>query len=184
MRIIVCLDGSDYALASLPIVRELLQAGGGRIEVELLRVLDPGEVEDRLPKPPGHEGLDVVEASGADPTEAFRLEAERRASYDEQMMQTRARLTQRLEDEARQGLHAALAGLGAPGEIAVLSSPNPAEAIRRHARERGAALVVLATHSRGPLPALLLGSTAQAVLKPGDLPVLLAHPGGASGPAR
>lgn len=58
--------------------------------------------------------------------------------------------------------------------------PNPqesvVESIAEHARERGADLVIIATHGWGGMRDLLVGSIAQQVLKRGTLPVLLVRP--------
>lgn len=61
--------------------------------------------------------------------------------------------------------------------------PNPesdvARSIREHASDLGVDLVALATHGTGGLRGFFLGSIAQQVLRRGNLPVLLARPGGA-----
>lgn len=52
----------------------------------------------------------------------------------------------------------------------------PAAAIAAAGRDDGAALVVIATHGRGGLGRLALGSVADAVLHQGDAPLLLVRP--------
>ncbi|HEX6738525.1 MAG TPA: universal stress protein [Vicinamibacteria bacterium] len=52
----------------------------------------------------------------------------------------------------------------------------PARAIDAASHERGAALVVMATHGRTGLDRLLLGSVAEAVVRDGSAPVLLVRP--------
>lgn len=50
---------------------------------------------------------------------------------------------------------------------------NPAEAIPRAGRERRAELIVMDTHGRGGLRKLLLGSTAEQVLRRAETAVLV-----------
>ncbi|MEX0979601.1 MAG: universal stress protein [Gemmatimonadota bacterium] len=58
----------------------------------------------------------------------------------------------------------------------------PSEAIRRHAREVGADLVVMTTHARGPVTRVWLGSVADEVVREASFPVLLIRPEGESEP--
>lgn len=50
---------------------------------------------------------------------------------------------------------------------------HPWEAIVEHAKEKGADLIVMASHGRRGVSALLLGSETQKVLTHGTLPVLV-----------
>jgi nucleotide-binding universal stress UspA family protein len=58
----------------------------------------------------------------------------------------------------------------------VLDSEQPALAVLAQARELNADLIALATHGRGGLNRLLLGSVADKVLRGASAPVLLVHP--------
>lgn len=53
---------------------------------------------------------------------------------------------------------------------------HPADAILEETRERGADLLVLATHGRGGIRRLLLGSVADKVLRGGTTPMLVCRP--------
>lgn len=55
---------------------------------------------------------------------------------------------------------------------ALLREGRPARAILDAAREAGADLIVIGTHSRGGIERLILGSTAEAVLREAPCPVL------------
>ncbi|HEX5504385.1 MAG TPA: universal stress protein [Thermomicrobiales bacterium] len=80
--------------------------------------------------------------------------------------------------EARAYL-AAVAGRLAARDYAVgreVRLGAPAVVIDAVCRERGAALVVLATHGRTGLDRLLLGSVAEAVVRHGSAPVVLVRP--------
>jgi len=62
-------------------------------------------------------------------------------------------------------------------ETIVVTEPGTAEAILETADAVGADLVSMATHGRGGLQRLLLGSVADKVLRAGSRPVLLQRPG-------
>ena len=62
-----------------------------------------------------------------------------------------------------------------PSDIRAKSSivhGNPAANIVRHANEVGADLIVMATHGRGGLGHMLMGSTAEAVVRKSSCPVM------------
>ncbi|MCH7891353.1 MAG: universal stress protein, partial [Gemmatimonadetes bacterium] len=61
---------------------------------------------------------------------------------------------------------------GFPVHATVLTG-SPAEATHNHAAERGADLVVMATHGRGPMSRFWLGSTADALIRRSTIPILL-----------
>ena len=61
-------------------------------------------------------------------------------------------------------------------------SDDAASAIIECARRNAIDVIVMATHSRGPLAQALLGSTTSGVIRSGVAPVLVVHPkGGAKG---
>jgi nucleotide-binding universal stress UspA family protein len=66
---------------------------------------------------------------------------------------------------------AAAAGVAANGHT--IEASHPWEAIIEHAKASGCDLVVMASHGRRGLSALLLGSETQKVLTHVDLPVLV-----------
>ena len=85
---------------------------------------------------------------------------------------------QRLVDDARQYLERVAGPVRADGwqvETRVEAGP-PADAIGRVADEPSSAIVVMATHGRGPLSRLLLGSVASETLRKVAVPVLLVRP--------
>jgi nucleotide-binding universal stress UspA family protein len=63
------------------------------------------------------------------------------------------------------------AGITADG--ATVEALHPWEAILEHARERGCDLIVMASHGRRGVAALLIGSETQKVLTHSTLPVLV-----------
>jgi exodeoxyribonuclease VII small subunit len=66
---------------------------------------------------------------------------------------------------------ATAAGVKASGHT--VEAVHPWEAIIEHAKSRGCDLIVMASHGRRGLSALLLGSETQKVLTHTDLPVLV-----------
>jgi nucleotide-binding universal stress UspA family protein len=58
---------------------------------------------------------------------------------------------------------------------------NAAESILQAARPEQVSLIVLATHGRGGLRRLALGSIADKLVRAGDVPVLVCHPSGKAG---
>jgi nucleotide-binding universal stress UspA family protein len=78
------------------------------------------------------------------------------------------RLSALLSDEDRQMLRAT---------TTVLASNSPASAIVSLAREKGAGLVVVGTHGRGPIAHFFLGGVAERVVRIAPCPVLtVRHP--------
>jgi nucleotide-binding universal stress UspA family protein len=65
---------------------------------------------------------------------------------------------------------------GAAVEVQVAAARNAAEAILEQARAQGCDLIALATHGRGGLGRLLLGSVADKVVRAASVPVLVYHP--------
>jgi nucleotide-binding universal stress UspA family protein len=83
---------------------------------------------------------------------------------------------QEIEDEERQLLDAALeiaADGGVTAEKAFVAGYSPYDAIIRIAREQQCDLIVMASHGRGGISSLLLGSETQKVLAHTAIPVLI-----------
>jgi nucleotide-binding universal stress UspA family protein len=87
-------------------------------------------------------------------------------------------------EEFRRGAEKALAAaadevraLGAQVEPLMAESGKPAQAIVAAALARRCSVIVIATHGRGGLAHLLLGSTAEKVVRTAKVPVLTVHEG-------
>lgn len=83
---------------------------------------------------------------------------------------------QEIEDEERKLLDAALtiaAADGVKAETAFVAGYSPYDAIIRIAREQHCDLIVMASHGRGGISGLLLGSETQKVLTHTTIPVLI-----------
>jgi nucleotide-binding universal stress UspA family protein len=80
------------------------------------------------------------------------------------------------EAAAKQGLDATEAAAKAAGLVCsahVLREHGPAQAITEHALSSGCELIVMGSHGRRGLDAVILGSVAQKVLTLAKLPVLV-----------
>ena len=87
--------------------------------------------------------------------------------------------TRQRQDEAEHYLgriSERLRGEGLRVRTRVLLNERPAPAVLHAARDANADLIALATHGRGGLARLMVGSTADKVLRAADCPVLLNRP--------
>lgn len=79
---------------------------------------------------------------------------------------------------ARRALEAAaerLRGMGARVEPLLVERGKPSQAIVATAEEQECTVIVISTHGRGGLAHLLLGSTAEKVVRTAPVPVLTVH---------
>lgn len=70
-----------------------------------------------------------------------------------------------------------LRGFGAKVEVHLIEKGKPSAAIVAAAEELRCSVIVLSTHGRGGLAHLLLGSTAEKVVRLAKVPVLTVHEG-------
>lgn len=87
-------------------------------------------------------------------------------------LEATARELERVAERLRKGLRAE--GISATVETHIARG-KPVEAILRRAKAFGAQLIVLGRHGAKPLRNMFLGSTAENVIRGGDLPVLIAN---------
>ena len=98
-----------------------------------------------------------------------------------QLAEVAEQATSALCDEAKQYLERVAERLRAEDVVVstrIIIADHPASAILNDAREHGADLITMATHGRGGLARLLIGSVADKVLRGADSPVLLFQPRG------
>jgi nucleotide-binding universal stress UspA family protein len=69
-----------------------------------------------------------------------------------------------------------LAGWNCQVSTAVVEDPEPWSAITGFAAHSGVDLIAMATHGRGGAARMLLGSTAERVIRASTAPVLVVHP--------
>jgi len=145
-RVLVPLDGSLLAEAAIPPALALGALGGA--EYVLVHVTEPSFWLGRLPG-------GMLAASPA---------AEGGQQSDRQAEDYLTRVAARL------------AGQGFKAETRVVVSNHLARAILDAARAARADLIALATHGRGGLSRLLIGSVADKVMRRSDVPLLLCRP--------
>ena len=101
-------------------------------------------------------------------------------AISEQFAQAHAAHAEQLLAEAQRQAEAA----GVPADSLTTINPTVYAAILAAAQERGCDLIVMASHGRRGLAALLLGSETQRVLTHAALPVLVIPPPDASAPPK
>jgi nucleotide-binding universal stress UspA family protein len=146
-RVLVALDGSEFAERILPYVEALAQRFESTL-VLLRAVTPPGAIIAGTAA-----GAAPVAGPVVDPMPLIEAERREAAEYLDA-------LARRLRDE----------GVAAEYEI---PEGGPAETITRRAGELRADLVAMTTHGRGGLGRLVLGSVADEVLRHAPCPVLL-----------
>ena len=145
---LLALDGSLLAEKAIPAVLSLARLGGAHIT--LLRVVEPAPVLfEPSPLPPP-----VPVAVGP-------------AALDSAVEEARSYL----QEIARR-----LGALGMRARLKVAVSPHAAEEILAQARSGRVDLIALATHGRGGLARMLVGSVADKVVRGAHVPVLVVRP--------
>lgn len=96
------------------------------------------------------------------------------AALDEELTSIRREAAKDyLEDMVEQ-----VAGLGVAARSSAIVCSTALEGIRAASRGPGIAMIALATHGRGGLRRMVLGSVADKLVRTGDLPVLVTRPRG------
>jgi nucleotide-binding universal stress UspA family protein len=150
--ILVSLDGSAFAEEALPAARELADSIRG--DLVLLRVVTPGATTTA----PILVGEGNTLAYLSDEVPILYAEAE---FYLDDIAEGLAKDGRRVDKEVRVG--------------------SPAETITATARELSAGYIVMSTHGRTGTARAVLGSTADAVVRKGDVPTLMVRPGPITG---
>jgi nucleotide-binding universal stress UspA family protein len=104
----------------------------------------------------------------ADPVRPFP------AGFDEELTRLSRTAAQDYLDEVAERLTEA----GVPASGAAVLGSSAFEAIQDAARVPGTGMIALATHGRGGVPRLVLGSVADKLVRGGELPVLVTRPRG------
>jgi nucleotide-binding universal stress UspA family protein len=164
MKILATFDGSNLSEATLPTLS--MMADLPTAEFTFLGVAD--EPHGRRQQPPAARPAELLPSSNAvlvDLPEPKFAETKGQA-----VERRRAQLNDYLQD---------LAGKlpkGARVRIHTEISGDAADVIIAAAGQHHVDVIVMATHSRGPLAQALLGSTTSKVVRSGAAPVLLVHP--------
>lgn len=160
MRILLTLDGSEFAERAIPLAQRLARAPG--TEVHLFIVADPGLAIARVGT--GLRGAETTPGSLMQSVqdEPPDVAAEMPASVE-------LVLEHYLETVARQFPHCIV-------KPVVRVGPYPAAQIAAYAEVHEIDLIVMATHGRSGLNRLVHGSVAGEVLRSGVAPVALVRP--------
>jgi nucleotide-binding universal stress UspA family protein len=167
-KILVPLDGSDLALATIPYVQEIAQRCDP-VSVTLLQVVRP---------PSGHTAsvfmpVDTDFPGHRAPGSEGDVETADHPIYRDQVLASaRADAESAMAPAAR-----TLREAGITTEVAVTFG-RPAEEIVYFAEEQGIDLIVMCTHGRSGVRRWLLGSVADKVLQGTYVPVLMVRPPG------
>ena len=150
-KILVCLDGSRVAEAILPYAAEEALHGGSRIV--LLQVLT-GAGFVVTPGVPGVPGAPIPTRASAE-----QIEKEERAA--EAYLESIAQLLRKKRIAV---------------DWVTLPGPLIGQTIVDYARKNGIDLIAMATHGRGGLSRVVLGSIADYVLRESGLPLFIIRP--------
>ncbi len=141
-RVMVTLDGSEVSMAALPHAEYLASAIGG--ELVLFQVTD-GEADLMAASMPV--GIPPAPSISAD--DAQQIAAEQRAAVEAEL----------------RGFENAIRARGFANVTVEVGSGEPAEAILEASERLGVDLLVMATHGRGGLGRMLVGSVADSVTR-------------------
>jgi len=164
MKILATFDGSTFSEATL--VQLTMMADLPTVEFIFLGVADLPQ--GRLQHPPAERTAETLPTANAVLVDA--PEPKWAENKGQAVERRRAQLNDYLQDLA------AKLPKGAVVKIKTEISDDAATAIVDCAKRNATDVIVMATHSRGPLAQALLGSTASSVVRSGVAPVLLVHP--------
>lgn len=145
-HILIPIDGSDLANTAIDKGLALAKALGARVTV--LTVVEPYP----------HMAAEAVQLGGL------------RKEYEKQV---HARASEWLEPAGAKAAGAKAAAAGVPCELLKRDADMAFRAIVETAAERGCDLIAMASHGRGGVAAVLLGSQTQKVLAHSQVPVLV-----------
>jgi nucleotide-binding universal stress UspA family protein len=174
-KILVPLDGSEFAECVIPYVEELCQRCNP-VEIVLIQVIRPSSgltVSEPIARPLIYE-YPLPNLPEPPPEVTAVLHQTYR---DQEMASARARVEATLLPVAKRFCDG-----GAYTRVAVAFG-RPAEQIVEFAEEHEMDLIVLSTHGRSGLSRWIFGSVAEKVLRGTHLPLFLVRPTGVGGPA-
>jgi nucleotide-binding universal stress UspA family protein len=166
MKVLATFDGSDF---SESIMQQLTTiAGLAPSEFTFLAVAH--EPHGRLSHLSGVHPEGTGEVMGSQPVTV--------GVPDPQWAENRGQAIERKRASLEDYLSTLAAKLpnGSKVEVQSVIADHPEKAIIEAARERGVDVIVMATHSRGPLARALFGSVTEQVVRSGVAPVLVVHP--------
>ncbi len=172
MKVLILLDGSEFAEAVLEPVAEL--ANRAMAEVHFLQVLKPSEAHATWGKLPavGPDWMVAPYMTGISPGPVReRVAVETQVQAEERAYQE--------TEEYLNGIAGRFFPRGSTKEVAF--GEDPVEVIAGYAKRHGIDLIALATHGRTGLSRLLMGSVAGSLLKAHVAPLCIERPDGLGG---
>jgi nucleotide-binding universal stress UspA family protein len=172
MKILIPLDGSEFAEAAVKPVVKLVGPSGA--EVHLVQVVKPAEATVDWDRPPSMEPHAVGDYTvpglqgGGIAHEVGGIAAESQAQADE-------RVRQAARDYLRSIAYRSFPN-GAT-EVAI-TGDDPAKEILNYARQEKVDLIAIATHGRTGLARMMMGSVAGTLLRSHAAPLLMVRPDG------
>jgi nucleotide-binding universal stress UspA family protein len=176
MKVLVCVDESELSHSIIPEVCRLWADTSA--DIIALRVIEPHSVHTTARAGParslgGPVGA-VDETGGVLPGGHAQLWPD--AAAARLAVEDRGRAVERLEHEAQDDVDAVAATIGECARGVIVESDEPDQAIIAYARDQAVDVVAMATHSRGGVRGVVMGSVASSVVRRGVCPVLLFHP--------
>jgi nucleotide-binding universal stress UspA family protein len=169
MKILVTLDGTEFAEAALAPTRRMIE--GRDAEVHLLQVVEdsgPVEAATRTSEPPGRDPILFRSNFG---------DMESAPTYSTPDPELNRQVDERLNEEAQEYLGGICARIDAGNvKTMVIHAEKVEDAIKDYATEQGFDFIVMATHARTGLPGLFIGSVASDLLRSLDIPLVLVRP--------
>ena len=175
MKVLVCVDDSELSHMIIPEVCGLWADASA--DIIALRVIEPLSVQTTgraaASRSFGGSIGAVDETGGILPGGSAQLWPEAAAPLT---VEDRGQAVERLEHEAQDDVDAVAATIGECARGVIVESDEPGQAIIAYARDQAADVIAMATHSRGRVRGLVMGSVASSVVRSGVCPVLLFHP--------
>lgn len=163
MRIMVTLDGSQFAEAVIDPVVLLAQEAGA--EVYLVQVIDPTGIADTVSGRVGSE--ETLEEFGV----------EKPISETPQVVEYLDQAQERMSTDAKDYLHRVGRRFDpVHPEPVVLFGENVDEELIKFARARRVDMIALTTHGRSGIAEVILGSHARHLMESGVAPILTVRP--------
>ena len=173
MKILVCLDGSQYAKGVIDPAARLAEESHS--EVHLLSVVDLSQVHER---PRGFVAAAhgrAVDLSGGIVPSAEGRSGDSSGRDEPDLVEDRDQALTRAREEALDALRLEAHHFPSPVYVDVMDSDCAATAITAYARSHGIDVIAMATRSRGAVGKALFGSTTSAVVDAKVAPVLVVH---------
>ncbi len=166
MKVLATFDGSDYSES----IMQQLTTIAGLAPSEFIFLAVAHEPHGRLSQLSGVHPEGTGEVLGSQPVTVGvpdprwaenkgQAIERRRASLEDYLSELGTRLPQ-----------------ASKVEVKAIIADHPERQIIEEARERGVDVIVMATHSRGPIARALFGSVTEQVVRSGVAPVLVVHP--------